>query len=245
MAHSPAPFLFLLILISCPPCFPPCLPAHLPAGGQPVQGDDQDWRAVPGHHRRVDGDRAGGAVWALQPLLQGRRRCVPPPFRRRISAALMHVCVSLSAFCSDGQVAVVAGNSMSSATTPNCAGLPTPIHPPYASLTPCPCPPTPCPAGNCPTLTNMLVIIVGGIPIAMPTVLSVTLALGAFVLAKEGAIVSRMSGEPARQWVGAGWACRWACAIAACTCSASLCGMGWAVTTLKQINRRAASAAPS
>jgi H+-transporting ATPase len=31
----------------------------------------------------------------------------------------------------------------------------------------------------CPTLTNLLVIIVGGIPIAMPTVLSVTLALGA------------------------------------------------------------------
>ncbi len=30
----------------------------------------------------------------------------------------------------------------------------------------------------------MLVIIVGGIPIAMPTVLSVTLALGAFKLAK-------------------------------------------------------------
>ena len=48
--------------------------------------------------------------------------------------------------------------------------------------------------GGCPTLTNMLVIIVGGIPIAMPTVLSVTLALGAFTLAKEGAIVSRMSG---------------------------------------------------
>ncbi|RMZ54903.1 hypothetical protein APUTEX25_000420 [Auxenochlorella protothecoides] len=47
--------------------------------------------------------------------------------------------------------------------------------------------------GNCPTLTNMLVIIVGGIPIAMPTVLSVTLALGAFKLAREGAIVSRMS----------------------------------------------------
>ena len=39
----------------------------------------------------------------------------------------------------------------------------------------------------------MLVIIVGGIPIAMPTVLSVTLALGAFELAKEGAIVARMS----------------------------------------------------
>ena len=39
----------------------------------------------------------------------------------------------------------------------------------------------------------MLVIIVGGIPIAMPTVLSVTLALGAYKLAKEGAIVARMS----------------------------------------------------
>lgn len=39
----------------------------------------------------------------------------------------------------------------------------------------------------------MLVIIVGGIPIAMPTVLSVTLALGAAKLAKEGAIVARMS----------------------------------------------------
>ena len=45
----------------------------------------------------------------------------------------------------------------------------------------------------CPTLTNMLVVIVGGIPIAMPTVLAVTLALGAFKLAKEGAIVARMS----------------------------------------------------
>ncbi len=39
-------------------------------------------------------------------------------------------------------------------------------------------------AERCPTLTNMLVIIVGGIPIAMPTVLSVTLALGAFKLAR-------------------------------------------------------------
>lgn len=48
----------------------------------------------------------------------------------------------------------------------------------------------------------MLVIIVGGIPIAMPTVLSVTLALGAFKLAKEGAIVARMSAveEMAGAW---------------------------------------------
>ncbi len=50
-----------------------------------------------------------------------------------------------------------------------------------------------CSADRCPALTNLLVIIVGGIPIAMPTVLSVTLALGAFRLAKEGAIVARMS----------------------------------------------------
>lgn len=48
-------------------------------------------------------------------------------------------------------------------------------------------------SGMCPTLENMLVIIVGGIPIAMPTVLSVTLALGAFKLAKKGAIVSRLT----------------------------------------------------
>ena len=41
-----------------------------------------------------------------------------------------------------------------------------------------------CLAERCPTLTNMLVIIVGGIPIAMPTVLSVTLALGAYKLAR-------------------------------------------------------------
>eukprot|EP00873_Tetraselmis_striata_P002602 jgi/Tetstr1/422866/TSEL_013657.t1 len=48
-------------------------------------------------------------------------------------------------------------------------------------------------AGGCPTLTNVLVIIVGGIPIAMPTVLSVTLALGAYKLAAKGAIVSRLT----------------------------------------------------
>nr|P54210.1 RecName: Full=Plasma membrane ATPase; AltName: Full=Proton pump [Dunaliella acidophila]AAB49042.1 plasma membrane proton ATPase [Dunaliella acidophila] len=52
-----------------------------------------------------------------------------------------------------------------------------------------------CVAGKegCPTLLNMLVILVGAIPIAMPTVLSVTLALGAYKLAREGAIVTRMS----------------------------------------------------
>eukprot|EP00122_Pirum_gemmata_P004649 Pgem_evm1s4231 len=47
--------------------------------------------------------------------------------------------------------------------------------------------------GSCPTLSNILVIIVGGIPIAMPTVLSVTLAMGAFNLASHGAIVSRLT----------------------------------------------------
>jgi len=33
---------------------------------------------------------------------------------------------------------------------------------------------------DCPPLENALVVIVGGIPIAMPTVLSVTMATGAF-----------------------------------------------------------------
>ncbi|KNC73079.1 plasma membrane ATPase, partial [Sphaeroforma arctica JP610] len=47
--------------------------------------------------------------------------------------------------------------------------------------------------GSCPTLSNMLVIIVGGIPIAMPTVLSVTLAMGAYKLASKGAIVTRLT----------------------------------------------------
>ncbi|XP_063934471.1 uncharacterized protein LOC135146240 [Zophobas morio] len=49
------------------------------------------------------------------------------------------------------------------------------------------------PEGSCPTISNLLVIIVGGIPIAMPTVLSVTLAMGAFRLASSGAIVSRLT----------------------------------------------------
>jgi magnesium-transporting ATPase (P-type) len=35
--------------------------------------------------------------------------------------------------------------------------------------------------GRCDVLSNVLVIIVGGVPIAMPTVVSVTLALGAQV----------------------------------------------------------------
>lgn len=38
-----------------------------------------------------------------------------------------------------------------------------------------------------------VLFIVGGIPIAMPTVLSVTLAIGAHYLASKGAIVTRMT----------------------------------------------------
>jgi H+-transporting ATPase len=42
-------------------------------------------------------------------------------------------------------------------------------------------------------MNNMLVIVVGGLPIAMPTILSVTMALGASALAKKKAIVSRLN----------------------------------------------------
>jgi len=42
-------------------------------------------------------------------------------------------------------------------------------------------------------LLNCLVLVVGGIPIAMPTVLSVTLAIGAVRLSKRHAIVSRLT----------------------------------------------------
>ena len=52
-----------------------------------------------------------------------------------------------------------------------------------------------CKAGpnNCPTLLNVLVLLVGGIPIAMPTVLSVTMAIGAAQLSKQHAIVTRLT----------------------------------------------------
>jgi H+-transporting ATPase len=50
-----------------------------------------------------------------------------------------------------------------------------------------------CSFGDCPTILNSLVLIVGGIPIAMPTVLSVTLAVGAHQLARHEAIVCRLS----------------------------------------------------
>ncbi|EAU89252.1 plasma membrane H(+)-ATPase 1 [Coprinopsis cinerea okayama7 len=42
-------------------------------------------------------------------------------------------------------------------------------------------------------LNNILVLLIGGIPIAMPTVLSVTLAVGATQLAKHKAIVTRIT----------------------------------------------------
>ena len=47
--------------------------------------------------------------------------------------------------------------------------------------------------GQCSTLSNTLVLIVGGIPVAMPTVLSVTMAIGAASLAKKEAVVTRLT----------------------------------------------------
>jgi H+-transporting ATPase len=46
---------------------------------------------------------------------------------------------------------------------------------------------------RCPNLSNVVVLIVGGIPVAMPTVLSVTMAIGASQLAKRQAIVRRLT----------------------------------------------------
>eukprot|EP00026_Physarum_polycephalum_P001490 Phypoly_transcript_01492.p1 GENE.Phypoly_transcript_01492~~Phypoly_transcript_01492.p1 ORF type:complete len:1043 (+),score=172.20 Phypoly_transcript_01492:156-3284(+) len=46
---------------------------------------------------------------------------------------------------------------------------------------------------ECPSLSNAVVLIVGGIPVAMPTVLSVTMAIGASQLAKRKAIVRRLT----------------------------------------------------
>jgi H+-transporting ATPase len=40
---------------------------------------------------------------------------------------------------------------------------------------------------------NLLVLLIGGIPIAMPTVLSVTMAIGSHKLAQQGAITKRMT----------------------------------------------------
>ncbi|KAL2630280.1 hypothetical protein R1flu_014966 [Riccia fluitans] len=42
-------------------------------------------------------------------------------------------------------------------------------------------------------IDNLLVLLIGGIPIAMPSVLSVTMAIGSHRLSKQGAIVKRMT----------------------------------------------------
>ncbi|KAJ7951416.1 Plasma membrane ATPase [Quillaja saponaria] len=42
-------------------------------------------------------------------------------------------------------------------------------------------------------INNLLVLLIGGIPIAMPTVLSVTLAIGSHQLSQQGAITKRMT----------------------------------------------------
>ncbi|KAG6412896.1 hypothetical protein SASPL_125591 [Salvia splendens] len=42
-------------------------------------------------------------------------------------------------------------------------------------------------------IDNLLVLLIGGIPIAMPTVLSVTMAIGSHSLAQQGAITKRMT----------------------------------------------------
>ncbi|KAI5060469.1 hypothetical protein GOP47_0024889 [Adiantum capillus-veneris] len=42
-------------------------------------------------------------------------------------------------------------------------------------------------------INNLLVLLIGGIPIAMPTVLSVTMAVGAHRLSQQGAITKRMT----------------------------------------------------
>ncbi|KAM6549961.1 hypothetical protein CsatB_021637 [Cannabis sativa] len=44
-----------------------------------------------------------------------------------------------------------------------------------------------------PGIDNLLVLIIGGIPIAMPTVLSVTMAIGSHRLSQQGAITKRMT----------------------------------------------------
>lgn len=47
--------------------------------------------------------------------------------------------------------------------------------------------------GACAPLNNVLILLVGGIPIAMPTVLSVTMAIGAAQLSKKQALVTRLT----------------------------------------------------
>jgi H+-transporting ATPase len=41
-------------------------------------------------------------------------------------------------------------------------------------------------------IDNLLVLLIGGIPIAMPTVLSLTMAIGSHRLSQQGAITKRM-----------------------------------------------------
>jgi H+-transporting ATPase len=43
-------------------------------------------------------------------------------------------------------------------------------------------------------IDNLLVLLIGGIPIAMPTVLSVTMAIGSHRLSQQGAITKRKTG---------------------------------------------------
>jgi len=43
------------------------------------------------------------------------------------------------------------------------------------------------------SIDNLLVLLIGGIPIAMPTVLSVTMAIGSHRLSEQGAITKRMT----------------------------------------------------
>lgn len=40
---------------------------------------------------------------------------------------------------------------------------------------------------------NILVLLIGGIPIAMPTILSVTMAIGSHRISQQGAITKRMT----------------------------------------------------
>lgn len=42
-------------------------------------------------------------------------------------------------------------------------------------------------------INNLLVLLIGGIPIAMPTVLSVKMAIGSHRLSQQGAITKRMT----------------------------------------------------
>jgi len=43
------------------------------------------------------------------------------------------------------------------------------------------------------SIDNLLVLLIGGIPIAMPTLLSVTMAIGSYRLSEQGAITKRMT----------------------------------------------------